>query len=894
MQKTLHRLFCLLLCAVMVVGMFPATAFAAQNDKAAAEYKETTVTTEEEGYMVTVGENGQRTYTPTTFEKKHTVSVPAQNEGKLSFPAKDAITATEWGTIEFTTFEDLKELATRTYPEWTSVQYRGDEDLVISESLTLPKYLDLYLYDADLIIPEGVTLNVTSDVQVYDGGELNVAGNLILNGSGYFKGDVTITGTVSVRQSIRLQYGEDHVGLEKIQFLTEWASINYSYDVEDFAELKAAVAVAKANPGTDYDISLQPDADVVISSNLTIPENAYFSCWSSWYSITVNSGVTLTINGDCTIGNNMTVKGKLVNNGRFNYYGNNNDCVLKFTTTDSYSGKGRLLVYVNEDDTGYTNYVTGLGTTDMEIVEYRDEWSHYWQIRDISGLTRLGTPSSLTWNKAERYTYNESTDEWESNLETYYGAIRFKPSKIVDKGSEYTLYRITLYKDDKQVYEITYGYNNEYLKQSEYVDEYLCNDVDFTSGTYHFTVQAIAESEDYMDGPVSTSKTWTYTKPSSRYARPTGLKWENGPEATWTSAVENYSASMVQLYYAPTADAEPTQFFYYWSEDMIAYDLDEWMVEQYGTGYYYFKVRTLSQNITKKFHSAWTELSKAYHYTGEAKPVAPSMEVFFDATLGCPRVELKRSPGANDYEIYRATSKTGTYKKIDTVQLYDPGYWHPYYDTTATVGRTYYYKVRAVSYTGVKSSFCSVGSCKVKLAMPQVTITNDASTGKPVVKWETVEGASKYYIYRSTSKTGDYKKVSTAVSARSYKDTETKAGKIYYYYVVAVYETSTYNSNPSVTVYTRCDLKRPVVTISNSTSGYPYLKWSAISGAEKYEIYRATSKTGTYKKIKTTTATKFTDKDVTEGKTYYYRVKAIHANSGANSAYSATDYIKAK
>ena len=157
-----------------------------------------------------------------------------------------------------------------------------------------------------------------------------------------------------------------------------------------------------------------------------------------------------------------------------------------------------------------------------------------------------------------------------------------------------------------------------------------------------------------------------------------------------------------------------------------------------------------------------------------------------------------------------------------------------------------------------------------------------------------MEGAAKYYVYRATSKTGEFKKVYTGITARSYKDTETKAGKVYYYYVVAVHEKSAYNSSPSVTVYTRCDLKRPVVTISNSTSGYPYLKWSAISGAEKYEIYRATSKSGTYKKIGTTTSTKYTDKKATEGKTYYYRVKAIHANSGANSAYSATDSIKAK
>ena len=48
MKQFLHRMFCLLLCAVMVVGMLPATGFAAQSDKQPTEYEETTVTTEEE------------------------------------------------------------------------------------------------------------------------------------------------------------------------------------------------------------------------------------------------------------------------------------------------------------------------------------------------------------------------------------------------------------------------------------------------------------------------------------------------------------------------------------------------------------------------------------------------------------------------------------------------------------------------------------------------------------------------------------------------------------------------------------------------------------------------------------------------------------------------------
>ena len=77
-------------------------------------------------------------------------------------------------------------------------------------------------------------------------------------------------------------------------------------------------------------------------------------------------------------------------------------------------------------------------------------------------------------------------------------------------------------------------------------------------------------------------------------------------------------------------------------------------------------------------------------------------------------------------------------------------------------------------------------------------------------------------------------------------------------------------------------------------AGNPYLKWKAISGAEKYFIYRSNSKSGSYTRIGSTTELKYVDKNVTEGKTYYYKVKAIHAKESANSAYSAIDSITAK
>ena len=67
-----------------------------------------------------------------------------------------------------------------------------------------------------------------------------------------------------------------------------------------------------------------------------------------------------------------------------------------------------------------------------------------------------------------------------------------------------------------------------------------------------------------------------------------------------------------------------------------------------------------------------------------------------------------------------------------------------------------------------------------------------------------------------------------------------------------------------------------------------------MTGATKYYVYRATSKNGKYTKVATVTATTYRDSKAKKGKTYYYKVKAVAANSKANSAYSSIVSIKSK
>lgn len=73
------------------------------------------------------------------------------------------------------------------------------------------------------------------------------------------------------------------------------------------------------------------------------------------------------------------------------------------------------------------------------------------------------------------------------------------------------------------------------------------------------------------------------------------------------------------------------------------------------------------------------------------------------------------------------------------------------------------------------------------------------------------------------------------------------------------------------------------------------LSWTKNSAATGYEIYRAGSRNGTYQKLATVSAgeTSYTDRAVTKGKTYYYRVQAVR-NGSAGSYAAVTGTVSGK
>lgn len=243
------------------------------------------------------------------------------------------------------------------------------------------------------------------------------------------------------------------------------------------------------------------------------------------------------------------------------------------------------------------------------------------------------------------------------------------------------------------------------------------------------------------------------------------------------------------------------------------------------------------------------------------------------------KISWNKIDGAVKYQLYRSTSKNGTYSRLITTTK------QSCINTSAVPGQIYYYKVRAIDENGNASDYSEIKYRTCDLARPEVTSSNISTSGKIKLKWSKVTGAKKYIIYRSNSKNGTYKKIYT-LTGNSFTNNSVVPEKKYYYKVRAISDNSAANSAYSLVESRTCDLDRPVVNAVNTTSGKIKLSWKKVTGAEKYKVYRATTKNGTYKLLKTTTSIGLINTSVTSGKTYYYKVRAISENSAANSAYS--------
>ena len=422
--------------------------------------------------------------------------------------------------------------------------------------------------------------------------------------------------------------------------------------------------------------------------------------------------------------------------------------------------------------------------------------------------------------------------------------------------------------------------NGDYIKYSTVTGTSYTNISYIENGnTYYYKVRALGSdgtagawssivSVTYRAASTGTLPAPTVTGGNDAQGRPT-LKWNAVTGAAKYEVYRARSRSGEYIKYSTVTGTSYTNTSY---------------IENGNT--YYYKVRALGSDGTA---GAWSSIvSVTYRAASTGTLPAPTVTGGKDSQ-GRPTLKWNAVSGAAKYEVYRARSRSGDYIKYSTVTGTS-------YTNTSYIenGNTYYYKVRALKSDGTAGAWSSIVSVTYRaasagtLSAPSVTGGNDAQ-GRPTLKWNAVSGAAKYEVYRARSLNGDYIKYST-VTGTSYTNTSyIEDGNTYYYKVRALKSDGTagaWSSIVSVTYRAASTgtLSAPTVTGGNDSQGRPTLKWNAVTGAAKYEVYRARSQSGDYIKYSTVTGTSYTNTSYIEnGNTYYYKVRALDANGTAGA-----------
>ena len=295
-----------------------------------------------------------------------------------------------------------------------------------------------------------------------------------------------------------------------------------------------------------------------------------------------------------------------------------------------------------------------------------------------------------------------------------------------------------------------------------------------------------------------------------------------------------------------------------------------WKKAKIGTKYT-FTVRCISRD-GKKYTSSYDAAGKSI--TSLAVPKISSIS---NAVSGV-KLNWSKVNGAEKYKVFRKTGNNG-WTVIGTAS--SAGFM----DKTAKSGTKYTYTVRCVSKSdSYISGYDTSGKSITFLSAPSISsvYVNNAGT---VIKWNKVKGAAKYRVFYKTGNSGWKKITDTASTSYTWGGAITKTkytitvrcvtadGKAY---------ASSFHQGKSITSFSA-----PKISSVSATNSGTVIKWSKVTGTEKYRVLRKTGNKG-WTVIGTAVSTSFTDKNAAKGTNYTYTVRCVSKSNGYISGYDVS------
>lgn len=285
---------------------------------------------------------------------------------------------------------------------------------------------------------------------------------------------------------------------------------------------------------------------------------------------------------------------------------------------------------------------------------------------------------------------------------------------------------------------------------------------------------------------------------------------------------------------------------------------------------YYFKVRAYKKSGDKVKRSHFSSIVSKKATL--AKPVL-SMKLYSSKVL----VSWNKVNDATGYQVRRAKSSKGEYTALRKTKL-------TYFENKKVKKqKVYYYKVRA--YKVIKGEtyygpYSKVMKGRTKIATP-INVNMTATAEGLMINWHRWTNAKGYEVYRATSADGDYTRMSD-VSSPTYTDKTIVKGTKYYYKVRAYVKLSgiRYYGDFCKPVMGYINDGSPIVKVKQTAYSVK-LSWQGFSDITGYEVYRATSADGSYKKLGINTKSPTWENDELElDKIYYYKVRTYKKSGG--------------